>query len=94
MNDTPFHLGHVHLKVRDLSRAVAFYEDVFDLELAETGPVRVPGGTTTTTSACRPSGRTRRTRAAASAATTPRAKSTPRSTWVVSTTCSACAASR
>ncbi|MGB9963948.1 VOC family protein [Halobacterium hubeiense] len=36
MNDTPFHLGHVHLKVRDLDRAVAFYGDVFDLELAET----------------------------------------------------------
>ena len=37
MNDTLFHLRHVHFKVRDLSRAVAFYEDVFDLELAETG---------------------------------------------------------
>ena len=37
MSDTLFHLRHVHLKIRDLSRAVAFYEDVFDLELAETG---------------------------------------------------------
>jgi catechol 2,3-dioxygenase-like lactoylglutathione lyase family enzyme len=82
MNDTLFHLGHVHLKVRDLSRAVAFYEDVFDLELVETGASSrsCRGETTITTSACRPSGRTRQTRAAASAATTPRSKSTLRST--------------
>jgi catechol 2,3-dioxygenase len=36
MNDAPFHLGHVHLKVRDLDRAVAFYCEVFDLDVAET----------------------------------------------------------
>lgn len=35
MADTPFHLGHVHLKVRDLDRAVAFYRDVFDLAVNE-----------------------------------------------------------
>ena len=27
------HLGHVHLKVRDVERAVTFYTDVFDLEV-------------------------------------------------------------
>ncbi|MFB6269093.1 MAG: VOC family protein [Halobacterium sp.] len=36
MSDAPFHLGHVHLKVRDLDRAVAFYRDVFDLAVEET----------------------------------------------------------
>ncbi|AHG03065.1 glyoxalase [Halobacterium sp. DL1] len=34
--DTPYHLGHVHLKVRDLDRAVAFYRAVFDLTVNET----------------------------------------------------------
>jgi catechol 2,3-dioxygenase len=29
------HLGHVHLKVRDLERAVAFYTDVFGLAVTE-----------------------------------------------------------
>ncbi|MFC3478334.1 VOC family protein [Halobacterium litoreum] len=30
-----FHLGHVHLKVRDLDRALAFYRDVFELDVTE-----------------------------------------------------------
>ncbi|MFB6073265.1 MAG: VOC family protein [Halobacterium sp.] len=30
-----FHLGHVHLKVRDLDRALSFYRDVFDLDVRE-----------------------------------------------------------
>lgn len=34
-DDTPFHLGHVHLKVRDLERSVAFYREVFDLDVTE-----------------------------------------------------------
>jgi catechol 2,3-dioxygenase len=29
------HLGHVHLKVRDIERAVSFYTDVFDLAITE-----------------------------------------------------------
>jgi catechol 2,3-dioxygenase len=29
------HLGHVHLKVRDVERAVSFYTDVFDLAITE-----------------------------------------------------------
>ena len=29
------HLGHVHLRVRDVDRAVAFYTDVFGLEESE-----------------------------------------------------------
>ncbi|WP_049902348.1 VOC family protein [Halococcus agarilyticus] len=29
------HLGHVHLKVRDVERAVAFYTDVFDLDVGD-----------------------------------------------------------
>lgn len=29
------HLGHVHLKVRDVERAVAFYTDVFDLDVSD-----------------------------------------------------------
>jgi catechol 2,3-dioxygenase len=35
MSDTSFHLGHVHLKVRDLERSLAFYQDVFALEVTE-----------------------------------------------------------
>ncbi len=31
----PSRLGHVHLKVRDLERAVAFYRDVLGLEVTE-----------------------------------------------------------
>ncbi|EMA46709.1 VOC family protein [Halococcus saccharolyticus] len=27
------HLGHVHLKIRDVERSVAFYTDVFDLDV-------------------------------------------------------------
>lgn len=30
-----FHLGHVHLKVRDLERALSFYREVFDLDVTE-----------------------------------------------------------
>jgi catechol 2,3-dioxygenase len=29
------HLGHVHLKVREVERAVSFYTDVFDLSITE-----------------------------------------------------------
>lgn len=38
MNDSdsgPRELGHVHLKVRDVDRAVEFYRDVLDLEVTE-----------------------------------------------------------
>jgi len=34
MSDDP-HLGHVHLKVRDLERAVEFYRAVLDLEVID-----------------------------------------------------------
>jgi catechol 2,3-dioxygenase len=34
-NETPFHLGHVHLKVRDLDSALAFYREILDLEVTE-----------------------------------------------------------
>jgi len=30
-----FHLGHVHLKVRDLERALSFYREVFGLDVTE-----------------------------------------------------------
>ena len=33
MSRSTAHLGHVHLKVRDVERAVAFYTDVFDLDV-------------------------------------------------------------
>ena len=29
------HLGHVHLKVSDVDRSVAFYTDVFELSVTE-----------------------------------------------------------
>jgi catechol 2,3-dioxygenase len=32
---TPTHLGHVHLKVRDLERAVEFYGDVLGLSVSD-----------------------------------------------------------
>ena len=35
MNRPTSHLGHVHLKVRDVERAVAFYTDVFDLDVSD-----------------------------------------------------------
>ena len=33
--DTPVHLGHVHLKVRDVDRAVEFYQGVLGLDVSE-----------------------------------------------------------
>jgi catechol 2,3-dioxygenase len=30
-----FHLGHVHLRVRDLERALSFYREVFGLDVTE-----------------------------------------------------------
>jgi len=35
MSDHPTELGHVHLKVRDLERAIAFYAEVLGLSVAE-----------------------------------------------------------
>jgi catechol 2,3-dioxygenase len=35
MSDSPHLVGHVHLKVRDVDRAVAFYRDVLGLEVTE-----------------------------------------------------------
>jgi catechol 2,3-dioxygenase len=36
VNDTSGHaVGHVHLKIRDVERSIAFYTDVFDLAVAE-----------------------------------------------------------
>ncbi|HET7322786.1 MAG TPA: VOC family protein [Halococcus sp.] len=36
MSSTPNHtIGHVHLKVRDVERSIAFYTDVFDLAVRE-----------------------------------------------------------
>ena len=50
-------IGHVHLKVADLDRAVAFYRDVLGFELQrswERGPPSSPPAATTTTSASTP----------------------------------------
>lgn len=33
--DHPTHVGHVHLKVRDIDRALAFYTEVLGLEVTE-----------------------------------------------------------
>ncbi|WP_232687324.1 VOC family protein [Halobacterium zhouii] len=33
--DSSVHLGHVHLKVRDVERALDFYQGVLDLEVSE-----------------------------------------------------------
>lgn len=34
-DEAPFHLGHVHLKVRDLDRALEFYQAILDLQVTE-----------------------------------------------------------
>lgn len=35
MTSPPTHVGHVHLKVRDVDRSIAFYRDVLELAVTE-----------------------------------------------------------
>jgi len=78
--DTPYHLGHVHLKVRDLDRAVAFYRAVFDLTVNETQGrfAFLTWGDHHHDVALQAVGADAPTRAGASASTTPPSRWTPR----------------
>jgi catechol 2,3-dioxygenase-like lactoylglutathione lyase family enzyme len=42
VHDAHMRIGHVHLKVADLDRAIAFYRDVLGLELTAAKPGSTP----------------------------------------------------